>query len=282
MRLLIVGASGMLGQMLFKVASRQPDIELFGTVRGRDPRVLDFLRTTAAQIFECDLETALDPALYCAPEVVVNCAGVIKQRGNALPDSSYVRVNALAPHVLAEMCERGGARLLQLSTDCVFSGRKGRYSEADLPDPADLYGRSKLLGEVTQPPHLTLRTSFIGFEKLRGGSASLLDWFMRQSGEIKGYRRAIWSGLTALELARQLLALARRPQVTGLVHLHGERISKYDLLGLAAAVFGKNDVTLRPDDAEVCDRSLTGARMAELGLAVPELRQMLIDLRDFA
>jgi len=281
LKLLIIGASGMLGQTLFKVASQQSDLEVYGTVRHRDARVLEFLQVAESRIFECDLESAIDPSLYCSPDVVVNCAGIIKQQGTAQAAPSYIRVNALAPYILADACERQGARLIQLGTDCVFSGRVGQYTETDVPDPIDLYDRSKLLGEVTYSPHLTVRTSFIGFDRFRNRGLSLLDWFTRQSGEIKGYTRAIWSGLTTLELSRNLILLARRPQVTGLLHLCGEKISKYELLVLARDIFNKTEVAIRPDENYICDRSLISSRLSELGIMVPSLRQMLIELRDF-
>ncbi|HLB48907.1 MAG TPA: SDR family oxidoreductase [Anaerolineales bacterium] len=281
MKVLVVGATGMLGQMLFAIARQQPGFDVYGTVRQKDERTLAFLRAEASRIFEYDVTTEVDPHLYCTPDIVVNCAGIIKQQGNAKADVTYIRVNSLAPHLLAEQCDRVGARLIQLSTDCVFSGRRGGYSEADLPDPVDFYGRSKLAGEVTQAPHLTIRTSFIGFERFHNLGHSLLDWFIRQKGEIKGYTRAMWSGLTSLELAHVILALIQRPDVTGLIHITSEKISKYDLLCLAQSVFGKIDVAIRPYDDYCCDRSLLSVRMADLGLRVPGVRQMLIDLHHY-
>jgi dTDP-4-dehydrorhamnose reductase len=281
LKILIIGASGMLGQMLFKLAEQQPDVEVYGTVRRRDARVWEFLRVPEARIFECDLEAAVDPLLYCAPDVVINCAGIVKQQGTAQTALSYIRVNALAPYVLADLCERQGARLIQLSTDCVFSGRVGQYAEEDIPDPVDLYDRSKLLGEVMHAPHLTIRTSFVGFDGFRDQGLSLLDWFRRQSGEIKGYTRAIWSGLTTLELSHHLLLLAHRPEVTGLLHVCGEKVSKYELLVLAREIFNKPEIVICPDDDYACDRSLRSSRLSKLGITVPSLRRMLIELRDF-
>jgi dTDP-4-dehydrorhamnose reductase len=278
---LIIGVTGMLGQTLFKWAGQQSDFEVFGTVRRRDARVMDFLETTESRMFECELEGTVDPQLYCSPDVVINCAGIIKQQGTAQTALSYIRVNALAPYILAELCERRGARLIQLSTDCVFSGRVGHYAESDIPDPVDLYDRSKLLGEVVHTPHLTVRTSFIGFERFHDRGLSLLDWFSRQSGEIKGYTRAIWSGLTTLELSRNLILLARRPEVTGLLHMCGEKISKYELLVLAREVFGRTGLVIKPDDQFACDRSLISTRLLGLGITVPSLRQMLVELRDW-
>jgi len=189
-------------------------------------------------------------------------------------------VNALAPHILADLCEHWGGRLIQISTDCVFSGRVGLYTEEDIPDPVNLYDRSKLLGEVTHAPHLTVRTSLIGFERFHNQRFSLLDWFMHQSGEIKGYTRAIWSGLTTLELSRKLLLLARRPEVTGLLHLCGEKINKYELLVLVRDIFNKNGIVIHPDEDYVCDRSLLSSRLPELDISVPGLRQMLVELHD--
>jgi dTDP-4-dehydrorhamnose reductase len=157
----------------------------------------------------------------------------------------------------------------------------GNYSEADIPDPIDLYDRSKLLGEVTRSPHLTVRTSFIGFDRINNQGLSLLDWFKRQTGEIKGYTHAIWSGLTALELSRNLLTLARHPEVSGLLHLCGEKISKYELLLLARDTFGKNDIVIIPEDEFICDRSLVSTRLFDLGIKVPEISQMLLELRDY-
>jgi dTDP-4-dehydrorhamnose reductase len=137
-----------------------------------------------------------------------------------------------------------------------------------------------LLGEVIHAPHLTVRTSLIGFERFHNQGLSLLDWFMNQSGEIKGYTRAIWSGLTTLELSRKLVLLARRPEVTGLLHLCGEKISKYELLVLVRDIYNKNGIVIHPDDNYVCDRSLISSRLSELDITVPSLRQMLIELHD--
>ena len=267
----------MLGQTLFRAAGQHPNLEVYGTVRRKDERLFNFLQTNGDQIFECDLEQSVDQQLYCFPDVVINCAGIIKQN-TSQSMLSYIRVNSLAPYILAELSERLGARLIQTSTDCVFSGHSGHYTETDIPDPVDLYGRSKLLGEVTHGPHLTVRTSFIGFNNYYTDGLSLLDWFRRQSGEIKGYTQAIWSGLTTLELSHQLLLLIHKPEVTGLLHLCGQEISKYDLLLMVKEIFGKSDLVIHPDSSYVCNRSLLGLRMAELGMSVPPIRQMLVDL----
>ena len=283
MRVLIVGATGMMGHVLFDVTRRQPDLDVYATVRRGDERTLTFLRADTRRLFECDLTTSnqIAPDLFCAPDVVVNCAGVVRHLHSLHPTVDLIKVDALAPHVLADYCNRRGARLIQLSTDCVYSGRKGNYGEDDLPDQPDLHGRMKLLGEVSDAPHLTIRTSFIGHERFRERGYFLLDWFLAQTGEVRGFTRARWSGLTTLELARVIVALIQRPEVTGLLHVHGETISKYELLCLAQSVFDKRDVVIRPDDDFQCDRSLRSLRLAALGIKVLGIRQMLVDLRGY-
>jgi len=280
-RVLIIGATGMMGHVLFDVARHQPDFEVYATVRRSDERTQAFLRIDAGRLFACDLRREIDPDLYCAPEVVVNCAGVVRHLHFQNSTVDLIKVDALAPHILAEYCDRRGARLIQLSTDCVFSGRRGNYGEDDLPDPPDLHGRMKVLGEVMHEPHITLRTSFIGHERFRESGYFLLDWFLAQRGEVRGFTHARWSGLTTLEFARVLVELIRQPEVTGLLHVHGETLSKYDLLCLAQSVYGKTDVVIRPDSEFRCDRSLRSLRLNALGIRVPGIQQMLVDLRDY-
>jgi len=155
----------------------------------------------------------------------------------------------------------------------VFSGRRGRYCEADVPDPVDLYGRTKLAGEVADAPHLTVRTSFIGLEA--PPAQGLLGWFLAQQGAVAGFRRARWSGLTADALAPVLLDLAARREVVGLLHVAGDTVDKATLLQWAAELFEKANVRIEPVDEPVCDRSLTSERLRGLGVRVPPIRQML-------
>jgi dTDP-4-dehydrorhamnose reductase len=282
MRVLIIGATGMLGHVVLELARRAADLDVYATVRRRDERTLARLGTDPDRVLACDLTApgAIDAALACRPDAVINCAGIIKQLDTARDPVASIAVNALAPHQLAAGCDRLGARLILVGTDCVFSGRQGDYGEDAEPDPLDLYGRTKLLGEVLRPPHLTVRTSIVGFEPFRARSLGLLGWFLGQTGEVAGFTGAHWSGLTTLALARTLLALVRRPDVGGLLHVCGETVSKYDLLQLAQRTFGKTDVVVRPDPTVRCDRSLRSTRLAELGLTSPALAVMLGELRD--
>lgn len=272
-RTLILGASGLLGFPTFLEARRRHGDEAAGTYRTLPPALRE-----GGGLHPIDLEdaTATEALLMeLRPEVVINCAGIVKSVCDDALEA--VRVNAALPHLLAKILARWQGRLVQVSTDCVFSGRRGDYAEDDLPDPEDLYGRSKLLGEVVEPPHLTVRTSFIGFEpRTRRG---LLDWFLAQEGTVRGFRKAIWSGLTADRLAVVLNDLAERREVTGLLHGAGESIDKDTLLRQLARVFGKENVEIEAVDEPVIDRSLDGRRLARLGIEVPTMEEMLTGLR---
>jgi dTDP-4-dehydrorhamnose reductase len=192
-----------------------------------------------------------------SPDAVVNAVGIVKQHPDAKNDVMSFEVNALFPHVLARLCEAQGARLIHLSTDCVFSGAKGNYAETDRPDPQDVYGFSKLMGEVERPRALTLRTSMIGTELQR--KSGLLEWFLSQRGKmIRGYRRVIFSGFSTLELARIIgQLLTEHPQASGIYHVASAPISKFDLLKRLSRRLAL-DIRIVPDDEIVCDRSLDG------------------------
>ena len=209
------------------------------------------------------------------PDVVVNCAGVIKQRADAQAAIPAITINALLPHHLIHLLGEWGGRLIHVSTDCVFSGRRGTYTEGDLPDAEDLYGQTKALGEVREGRALTLRTSIIGRE-LRHHQ-SLLDWFLAQRGKrIRGFTRALWSGVTTQYLASLIAALiSGKPELAGLYQVSSGTISKYDLLLALRQAYSLN-VEIDPDDSVVCDRSLVGARFeAAPGYAIPRLPELI-------
>lgn len=212
------------------------------------------------------------------PESVVNTIGVIKQRADAKDDVLSVQVNSLFPQFLARLCERHGARLIHLSTDCVFSGGKGNYSETDVPDPVDMYGFSKLLGEVDRPGTMTLRTSMIGVELTR--KTGLVEWFLSQRGKmINGYQKAIFSGFTTTELSRIVeLLLTAHTDASGLYHVSAAPISKFDLLSRLNDRL-RLDIQIEADDAVVCDRSLDSRCFRrEFGYTPPSWDEMLDEL----
>lgn len=280
MRILILGGAGMLGHQLWRqlhshhevwVTLRQP-IE-----RYQAHRLFEAERTLSG-IDVTDDEALVEVFRRARPEAVVNCVGIIKQLKEAADPVVSIAINSLLPHRLSRLCAAAGARLVHISTDCVFSGCKGAYTENDVADAEDLYGRSKHLGEVTGPGGLTLRTSIIGRELTT--KSGLIDWFLSQRGQkIKGYRRAVFSGFTTLELARIIeRVLVQHPGLHGLWQVSAEPINKYDLLMRSREAFGWEGEIL-PDDAFVCDRSLdsTRFRMAT-GYIPPSWPAMLEEL----
>jgi len=208
------------------------------------------------------------------PDVVINCIGLIKQLADAKDPLTALPINAMLPHRLARLCKLGGARLIHVSTDCVFSGRRGMYRESDLSDAEDLYGKSKYIGELHDLPHaITLRTSIIGHEL--GSNHALVDWFLSQQECVKGFTKAIFSGLPTVELARVMKDfVVPHRELNGLYHVAAEPIDKFSLLGLVAAQYGRQ-IAIYPDDALVIDRSLDGSRFGKatgyLAPAWPEL-----------
>lgn len=261
MRLLIVGITGMLGNTLFRYFNQQSGIEVFGTVRdGRaKSRFAPAHHGSIIDGVDADHFDSITSAFAKAqPDVVINAVGLIKQLQSSQDPLSALPLNALFPHRLARLCAVAGARLIHISTDCVFTGAAGNYVETDTPDAVDLYGRSKLLGEVDYPHAITLRTSIIGHEL--DSANGLIGWFLSQQGTTRGYTRAIFSGFPTVELA-QIIGrhVIPRPDLHGLYHVASSPISKHDLLQLAAAAYAKN-IEIVPDDTLVIDRSLNADR----------------------
>jgi dTDP-4-dehydrorhamnose reductase len=214
------------------------------------------------------------------PDVVINCVGVVKQLDSANDPLVAVPINSLLPHRLARLCAVAGSRFIHVSTDCVFSGSKGLYTESDVADARDLYGLSKYLGEVDYPNAVTLRTSIVGHEL--GSAHGLVGWFLAQEGPVKGFTRAIFSGLPTVELARVIRDFVLpQPQMHGVYHVSAEPIAKYDLLRLVADVYGR-DVQITPDDKLAIDRSLNSSRFRQLtGYAPPTWPELVRTMHQF-
>lgn len=278
-RVLVLGATGMLGHRVWQVLSTCMDAH--GTVRApkravAPAGVLDPARTV--EDVSVDRFDSVERAVASVrPDVVINCIGIVKQARAAHDPLASISINSLFPHRLGQLCRAEDARLIQISTDCVFSGRTGHYSESDIPDPVDLYGRSKLLGEVADGDCLTLRTSIIGREL--SGANGLLEWLLAQRGSVRGFRRAIFSGLTTLALARVLASIVSdHTALTGIRHVASEPISKYDLLCMLKDAYGL-PVDIVPDDEVVCDRSLDGTRFEhDTGVRAPSWAEMVDEL----
>ena len=280
MRLLILGGSGMLGHQLWRGLHAQHDT----WVTLRRP-VADFAvhnlfdEAKAIQFDDITDDTALERALGQAkPEAVINCVGLIKQRDEASDEALTLRVNAEFPHRLAKRCGEAGARLIHFSTDCIFAGTKGNYTESDPSDAADLYGQSKHQGEVADAHSVTLRTSVIGHEL--GTNLALLDWFLSQRGQaISGFTKAIYSGFTTLEMARIVdRILTQHPALSGVWHVASESISKFALLQLCREKLGWEGI-IEPNDEFVCDRSLNADRFNQAtGYTPPSWEAMISEL----
>lgn len=260
MRILILGGDGMLGHQLLK--SFAPRHEVKVTLRQ------DLEAYSAYKLFNTDnaytgidirsLERLVEVMADFRPEAVINAVGIVKQRADAKESIPSLEINALLPHRLAVLCKGIGARLIHLSTDCVFSGKKGNYLESDPSDAEDLYGKTKYLGEVHEINSLTLRTSIIGRELSR--HTSLLDWFLSQTGTVKGFTKAIYTGFTTLEMSRIIeKILIEYPDASGVYQVSSDPINKYELLLLIREKLGLN-IEVIPDDIFCCDRSLDSSR----------------------
>jgi dTDP-4-dehydrorhamnose reductase len=281
-RVLILGGGGMLGHALWLACRDRFDawVTLRSTSMntgspgsfstGRAIEGVDVLHFQS-------VEGAFDAA---SPTVVINAVGVVKQSPAATDARLVEEVNGRLPHRLAALCARRGARLIHVSTDCVFSGRRGMYREEDEPDAEDVYGQSKRSGEVGPPVSLTIRTAFVGPEL--GTSHGLLEWFLAQAGgRVYGYRRAVFSGLTTPVLARLIADLVgREPLPVGIYHVSGQPIDKHRLLCLFRDVF-RVPVEIVPRDVPVLDRSLDSSRFRALtGFEPPDWPTMVAGLAE--
>ena len=278
MRVLVLGGNGMLGHKLCQILPKQMDV--WATFQG-DAISHAFLpnEQLITNVAVQDVARVREVVERIAPDAVVNAVGIVKQRDEAKQAVPSILVNSLFPHQLADICAPHNIRVIQISTDCVFSGLRGNYSELDVPDPVDLYGRSKLIGELNRPGCLTLRTSIIGWQL--NTFTSLLSWFaLQRESAIKGYRKAIYSGLTTAVLA-QLIGdlILTRPELHGIYQVSSEPITKFDLLLRLGKELGWDDITIHPDEQFYCDRTLLGTRFTTAtGWRAPDWDFMISEL----
>jgi dTDP-4-dehydrorhamnose reductase len=277
MRILILGGSGMLGHWLLKQLPLVHDARV--TLRGKRAEYSAFGLFNAKNAYPgielSSIKLLAEVVKDFRPQVIVNAAGIVKQRPEAKEIIPSLEINSLLPHRLAMLCEQVGARLIHMSTDCVFSGRKGGYRESDACDAQDLYGRSKFLGEVHEPHCLTLRTSIIGRELVY--KTGLLEWFLAQRSAVRGFTNAIFSGFTTLELARTIeKIITGHPHASGLYHVSSEPISKYDLLMLIKTKM-RLETEIIPDREFKCDRSLDSTKFRSEFKYNPPNWEVMID-----
>jgi dTDP-4-dehydrorhamnose reductase len=277
MKVLVIGANGMIGSTVLRVLSEKKEWQVFGSVR--DANVKRFFTASIGKRLIPGVDVEQQDALVKAfdqirPDVVVNCAGLTKHKREAEDPLVSIPINTLMPHRLAGLCKLVGARLIHISTDCVFSGEKGNYTEDELADARDVYGKSKALGEVDYPHAITLRTSTIGHELQ--STYGLLDWFLSQEVQCKGFARAIFSGLPTVVFAQVIRDIViPHPELTGLYHVAAKPINKFELLELIADVYGKKIDIVR-DDKLAIDRSLDARRFqSATGYVAPEWPELI-------
>ncbi|KTD11583.1 dTDP-4-dehydrorhamnose reductase [Legionella gratiana] len=278
MKVLVLGITGMLGSAVFHTFNQQNDFEVWGTLRSRAS--LKYIPSSfhpylISDVDVLNLDTLCKVFAQIRPHVVINCIGLIKQLSSAKDPLSALPINAMLPHQLARLCQLAGSRLIHVSTDCVFSGKKGFYTENDPSDAEDLYGKSKFIGEITDNSHaITLRTSIIGHEF--NSKTALVEWFLSQQVSVKGYVNAIFSGLPTFELARVMRDyVIPKPELWGLYHVAATPINKYELLSLIAEIY-KKKISILADEELMIDRSLNGERFKQAtGYVAPDWSQLV-------
>lgn len=282
-RVLVLGATGMLGSTVLRLLAKSPKFDVFGSVRSTQS--LSLFPSNLAKRLICgvdmdNIDSISSLFQEVRPNVVINCIGLVKQLKDSNNPLASIPINALLPHQLARLCEASGARLVHMSTDCVFSGLKGMYTEADVSDAQDLYGRSKFLGEVDYPHAITLRTSIIGHEL--NSAHGLVNWFLAQEGSVKGFTNAIFSGLPTDELAKVIRDFViPNPVLQGIYHVAAEPISKYDLLNLVNQEY-KKGLEIQPDNQLIIDRSLNAQRFQQVtGYQAPSWPELISQMHAF-
>jgi dTDP-4-dehydrorhamnose reductase len=282
MRILILGGSGMLGHRLW--INLRKNHETWVTVRGNGSEFPDapefpnqFIRLMVDAL---NFDQIIRAMASIQPDLVINCIGLIKQQGHLARDPLFsISLNAMLPHRISMTCRTAKIRMIHISTDCVFSGKKGNYLESDPSDAEDLYGRTKFLGEVAYPHCVTLRSSIIGRELKN--HLGLIDWFIAQTGTIHGYKQAIYSGFTTDEFSRIIQDyVIPNPSLSGVYHVSSNPISKYDLLQLAKQAYRK-EIEILSDEEFFCDRSLDSTRFRQItGYQPPSWKNMIEEMSD--
>lgn len=271
MKILILGGKGMAGHVIASYFQQKPEYHVFYT--SRDPKDTDSIYVDVTNSIK--LEEVVEAI---KPDITINCIGILNEHATNNNKLAF-QVNSLLPHQLVKLTERCQGKLIHISTDCVFSGSKGDYTEKDIPDGTSVYAQSKQLGEIISDKHLTIRTSIIGPE-LKEDGIGLFLWFMKQKGVVKGYEKVWWNGVTTLELAKAIEEMIKH-DITGLYHLSvEEKISKFELLRLIQGVFQKLDVEIIPDSHMVLDRTIKNTRK-DFQYSTPSYKQMLLELKDW-
>ena len=271
MKILILGGKGMAGHVIAAYLQQKPEYHVLYTSRDRNDKDGIYLDVTDSTKLEAIIDSI-------KPDITVNCVGILNDYAEKNTKLAF-QVNSLLPHQLVKLTERINGKLIHISTDCVFLGTKGEYTEKDTPDGTSFYAQSKQLGEIISDKHLTIRTSIIGPE-LKENGIGLFLWFMKQKGKIKGYEKVFWNGVTTLELAKAIENMIKY-EITGLYHLgSNQKISKYKLLCMIKEIFNKTDVEIIPDSNIVLDRTIKSTR-TDYHYQIPTYEIMLKELKDW-
>ena len=268
-RVLILGASGMLGSSIYRYFQKRDNFDVIGAIRGN--KALQIMKSQGCREFiniidALDEELIEDQISKIKPRFIINCIGIIKQSEASKRSIETIRINSLFPHILANLCTKYNSKLIHFSTDCVFDGTNGGYVESDLVNAVDLYGRSKALGEVDYSNHLTIRTSIIGHELC--SNLSLIDWFLSQEDTVLGYKNAFFSGLTTVYLAELLHDEILESNIEGLYHLSSAKISKLELLKKIKEIY-KKEINIEKSSEIKIVRSLDSNKIRKkLGLSI--------------
>jgi dTDP-4-dehydrorhamnose reductase len=277
-KILILGAAGMLGHKLAQ--KYRDDYEVLATVRSSYASYARYgifdSKTIIGGVDILNIDTAVGVIGDIKPDVVINCIGIIKQLKEAEDPILSLKINSLFPHQLANICRAAGARFFHISTDCVFDGKKGMYTEGYFSNATDLYGRTKYLGEVNRPGCLTLRTSIIGREL--NTANGLIEWFLSNKGKkVKGFKKAIYTGFTTIALANIIKNIIDNfPNLSGLYQVSSEPIDKLNLLNIVKDKF-KLDIEIEPETKTSIDRSLDSSRFRKETGFVPASWDRMIE-----
>lgn len=277
MKVLVLGASGMIGQAMFRVLSQANHLDVMGTVRSEHSKKFfpdAMAKNLTGNVDLGNQDTLLRVISQARPDVVINCVGITKHLAASKDPVVSIALNALLPHRLAQVCVALNAKLIHISTDCIFSGSKGHYVEDSFADASDLYGKSKYLGEVTGLGVITLRTSTIGHELET--NFGLLEWFLSQQTACRGYSRAVFSGLPNTVFAEVIRDhVLTNPDLSGLYHVGAKPIGKYELLCLIRQAYGKS-ISITEDSEFVMDRSLdSGHFQKATGYVAPDWTELI-------
>ena len=280
-RILVLGVTGMLGHTLFKEMGKNEAFEVFGTTRSKSGLENYFAKDELSKIRDGvdadNFETVIRAIAGTQPTIIINCIGIIKQLPISKDPLTAITVNSQLPHRLSLVARTANARLIHISTDCVFDGKQGNYTEKDASTAEDLYGKTKYLGEVHYPHCVTLRTSIIGHELKT--NFSLVDWFMSQEDEINGFTKAIYSGFPTIEIVNIISNyVIPNKKLSGLYHVSSDAISKYDLLNIMKNIY-KKEININAFDDFILDRSMNSDKFKnKVGYVSPSWKNLVEDM----